>query len=347
MKQYRVKFSLLTLAFALLAPAFVWAQKEEKDVKGDKEKKDVQQIIVTRKGDKDEKLVIEVNGDKITVNGKSLDEYRDKNSDVNVKVNRLKDLDNLTYFRSPKGGTWNFSGDQNFDVFGTNDKKAMLGVTTDKTEEGVEVQSVSKESAAEKAGLKEKDVITKIDDKKIEDPDDLSEAIQAHKPGDKVTITFLRDKKEQKVTAELTKWKGVGAWTIQPDGNFKMDMGNLNFDKIAPKVHITPDVKVPMERYFTWSGGNPKLGLSVQDSDEGKGVKVIGVDDESNAEKAGIKEGDLITEVDGKVINNADDIVKLIRESKDKVSIMVKIQRAGKSQNIEVKMPRKLKSADL
>ena len=54
----------------------------------------------------------------------------------------------------------------------------MLGVTTEKADKGVEIQDITKESAAAKAGLKEGDIITKIDDKKIEDPDDLSEAIK-------------------------------------------------------------------------------------------------------------------------------------------------------------------------
>ena len=89
------------------------------------------------------------------------------------------------------------------------------------------------------------------------------------------------------------------------------------------------------------------MGLSVQDTDEGKGVKVIEVDEESNAAKAGVKEEDVITEVDGKAVNNTDDMVKLIRESKEKFSVMIKLQRSGKSQNIEVKMPKKIKTADL
>ena len=56
---------------------------------------------------------------------------------------------------------------------------------------------------------------------------------------------------------------------------------------------------------------------------------------------------DIITEVDGKTMNSADDVAKIVRESKDKISIMVKLQRDGKTQNIEVKIPRKLKTADL
>ena len=196
-------------------------------------------------------------------------------------------------------------------------------------------------------GLKEGDVITRIDDKKIENPDDLSAAIKAHKPGDKVTVTYLRDKKEQKTSAELTKWKGT------TEGyNFKMDsLGfNMNFDKSIPRVQGVPsfpNFKTLNGQAWSWSGNGPKLGLSVQDTDDGKGVKVIDVDDESNAAKAGIKEDDIVTEADGKAINSTDDMVKVIRESREKTSIMIKLQRAGKTQNIEVKMPRKIKTADL
>jgi serine protease Do len=222
----------------------------------------------------------------------------------------------------------------------------MLGVTTEKADKGVEVQDLTKESGAAKAGLKEGDVITKIDDKKIEDPDDLSAAIKAHKPGDKVNITYLRDDKEQKATAELGKWKGANIFYATP--GFKMDMGNMNFDAM-PKIKSVPGIK--MNPYggqsFSWSGSGPKLGLSVQDTDDGKGVKVIEVDDESNAEKAGIKEDDIITEVEGKAVNSADEVAKIIKESKDKTSVMIKLTRSGKTQNIEVKIPRKLKTADL
>jgi serine protease Do len=226
----------------------------------------------------------------------------------------------------------------------------MLGVTTEKTEGGVEIQDITKESAAEKAGLKENDIITKIDDTKIEDPDDLSAAIKKHKPGDKVTVTYLRNGKEQKTTAELTKWKGVGAFGMTaPGGDYKFEMPDLDFEQIMPKLKAMPRVMTPNGQNWNWnwSGGSPKLGLSVQDTDNGKGVKVIEVDDESNAEKAGIKEDDIITEVDGKTVNGADEIAKVIRESKDKVSVMIKLERGGKTQNIEVKMPRKLKTADL
>ncbi|NOT51650.1 MAG: PDZ domain-containing protein [Chitinophagaceae bacterium] len=334
MKKNWFKIAALSLGLALFAPVSLLAQKEDKD-KEVKEKKDVQQIIITRKNDNGEKIVIEVNGDKVTVNGKPIEEYKDKNGDISVHTNKLKSLEGLA--KIPGMNAWSYNGNDNFGFFTEDDNRAMLGVTTDKVEEGAKIEDITKESGAEKAGLKANDIIIKVDDIKINDPDELTAAIKKHKPGDKVTITYLRDKKEQKTTAELTKWKGMG--------NFKMDMGDMKFDQIMPKIYNTTP-GTPLNRYVR-SSATPKLGLSVQDTDDGKGVKVIEVDAESNAQKAGLKEEDIITEVDGKTVNSTDEIAKIIRESKDKVSVMVKLTRSGKTQNVEVKIPRKIKTADL
>ncbi len=344
MKQSFLKLITFSFAIALLVPSSLRAQKEEKEIKEKKEKKDVQQIIITRKNEKADKIVVEINGDKVTVNGKPLDEYKDKDGDISVRLQKFKELEALA--RIPgMGSNWDFNGDgkNNFRYFSEDANHAMLGVTTEKVEQGVEIQDITKESAAEKAGLKENDIITKIDDTKIGDPDELSSVIKKHKPGDKVTVTYLRDKKEQKLTAELTKWKGLNMFTTTP--GFKMDMGDMK--KWEGDMKKWENTMPRMNQSWSWSGGGPKLGLSVQDTDDGKGVKVIEVDEESNSAKAGIKEDDIISEVDGKVVNNTDEIAKIIRESKDKVSVMIKLQRGGKTQNIEVKMPRRIKTADL
>ncbi len=71
------------------------------------------------------------------------------------------------------------------------------------------------------------------------------------------------------------------------------------------------------------------------------------MDEDGNAAKAGIKEDDIITEVDGKAVNSTDEIAKLMKESKDKASVKVKLLRQGKTETVEVKIPRKLKTMDL
>ncbi len=339
MKQASRKLMMLLFAVAFLTPVSLLAQKEEKEK--EKEKKEAEQIIITRKGDKNEKVVVEINGDKITVNGKSIDELKDGN--ITVRRNNIKDV--WAYADGFNSRIY-APGDQ-FKMMTEESNHAMLGVNTEKSEQGgVEIQSITKESAAAKAGLKEGDIISKIDDTKIETPDDLSKAIKKHKPGEKVTVTYQRDKKEQKVTAELGKWKGTkNIFSTVPGEEFKMDLGNL--EDFMPRGQAMPRTR-SYGQNWSWSGsGNPKLGLSVQDTDDGKGVKVIEVDDESNAAKAGLKENDVITEVDGKAVNNADEVAKIIRESKDKVSVMMKLKRDNKTQNVEVKIPRKLKTADL
>jgi serine protease Do len=339
MRNISFKNALIAAALALIAPAALLAQKDEKDKEKAIEKKEVQQIIVTKKGDAD-KTVIEINGDKVTINGKPLDDYKDKDGDIRVRLNKIKDMEGLVLERMPRGGAWNSNVEDYFRFFKDDEERAMLGVTTEKTTQGVEVQSTTPGSAAEKAGLKEGDIIVKIDDKKIETPDELSESIKAHKPGDKITVTFLRDKKEMKAIAELTKWKGTKSFSF--GDNFNMD-----WDQFMPNLKEIPMPKAPFGQQFSWKGSGPKLGLSVQDTDDGKGVKVIEVDDESNAAKAGIKEEDIITEADGKPINSTDDIVQVIKDSKEKNSVMFKLKRAGKIQNVEVRMPRKIKTADL
>ena len=336
-----MSLAAVVLLASLSVPAFAQDEKEkEKEVK--EKKKEVEQIVVTRKGNTEEKIVIEIKGDKVTINGKPAEDM--KEGDVTVrrhKVGSYQGLNAMTVpgFHGDNSFTWDNDSQQGF-RFDFDENTAMLGVVTEKVDEGVEINEVTKESAAAKAGLKAGDIITKLNDTKIEDPDDLSAAVRKQKPGEKVTISYLRDKKAQKVTAELGKWKGAGVFNVTPN---IPDM--QLFNETRPRVRTTPGS--PYGQNWAWAAGGPRLGLSVQDTDDGKGVKVIEVDEESNAAKAGVKEGDILTHVNDKEVNGADEVAKVVKENKDKSSIKLQVKRDGKTQNIEVKIPKKLKSADL
>ncbi|MCR6721684.1 MAG: PDZ domain-containing protein [Chitinophagaceae bacterium] len=344
MKNVMKTIALALIVAAVTNPAEVVAQKGENKAGGE-----VDQIIITKKGDNKEKIVVEVNGDKILVNGK---EYkRDSDSNVTVSRHRIKDVNvyngagnrNSVFFKDDKSNQYLALGSM------FNENRAMLGVTTEKTANGVEVQEVTKESAAEKIGLKKGDIIKKVDDKKIEESDDLSNIIREKKPGDKVTVTYLRDKKENKVTAELTKWKGVNVFNFSPGmESFRMELGDMNFDEWIPRMSVPRATEAPRVRaYGLVKAGTPKLGLSVQDTEEGKGVKVLETEDDGYGAKAGIKVDDIITEVDGKAVNSTDEIARIMRESKEKSAVKFKVQRKGKTETIDVKIPKKLKTADL
>lgn len=296
-------------AFAQDQKVKPFANKEEKS----------EEIIIKKKGDKTEKMTIVVDGDKITINGKPADEF--KNGDVTVLRRDRADATAPDVRRF--GGSQSFNR-ENFNHLLTLHSRAMLGILTQKAVNGVKVTDVTKESGAEKAGLKKDDVITKAGNTKIETPENLVEAIGEYKPNDKVDITYLRNGAENKTTAVLGENKArENSFNLNRDFNFDMpDALNFAFNR-------------------------PKIGLQIQDVDEGKGVKVKDVNDDSPAAKAGIKQGDVITQLNGKDIDGVDSLRNEIKDLKEGDVFRLNYKRDGKNQTAEVKIPKKLNSADL
>ena len=298
------------------------------------------EIIIKHKSDKDVKVTIEIKNGQVFVNGKPAAEYRDDNLAISkrkYKTTRdgsvyMDGGDMASPFRK-KGGAWSMDGHSD---------RAFLGVTSIRTENGpagAKVGEVSPGSGAEKAGIKEGDLITKVDESVIDGPEDLASTIRKYKPEDKVSLTFKRDGKEQKVTATLGKNnKDVMMYGFKGmDGkDFDMDQ----FRDVMPK-------NFDFNYRYNLNGSSSKLGIHAQDTEDGKGVKVLDVDEESAAAKAGIKEGDIITKFDNTEVNSATTLANAARESRSKQSVHVVVTRGGKSMDIEVKTPRKLKTADL
>lgn len=340
MKKYVLKLSGLA-ALLLLLNSFAFAQDEKPEVTQDQILKDKMEklnggdeIVIKRKGDKDIKVTIEIKGNEVYVNGKPVTEFED--SDVVIRKMKMPffDQDAISIIgapRSPFRGGWSYSDDGNNSfIINDNAKTAFLGVTWDDVDNGAKITDITKESAAEKAGLKKGDIITKIGDTKIGEGE-LADVIHKYKPGENVAITYLRDGKEQKVTATLRMQKAM-----------KIRSFNMAMPKMNENFNFNNGDNV-----YSYSYGRPRLGIKAQDLEEGKGAKVLDVDDESPADKAGIKEGDIINEFDGKPVENADALAKFARENKEKYTYKIKLTRDGKPQEVEVKIPRKLKTADL
>ena len=168
--------------------------------------KDSTKVTVTIDGDKNTKvktdvdvnMTVVVDGNKVTINGKEVDE-NDPRLSIEGKGNKrviLKKLDkqprilvegkplnSLDFGKGQELGgdiIINEDGDDNFDMVMPNQAKtneAFLGVVTEQTEQGAKINQVSDESPAAKAGLKEGDIITKVNDIKIDGPASLYDAI--------------------------------------------------------------------------------------------------------------------------------------------------------------------------
>ena len=351
-----------------------------------KTKSDSTKVTITIDGDKNTKvktdvdvnMTVVVDGNKVTINGKEVDE-NDPRLQIEGKGNKriiLKKIDKqpriivegkpLNSLDLGKGLELdgdiiiNENGEDDFDIIVPNQAKineAFLGVVTEETEEGAKVNQVSDESPAAKAGLKEGDIITKVNDIKIDGPASLYDAIGKSKPEDKVTISYIRKGKTNTLVASLAKNKNTMQYYnfSSPEGQ-----GGPSFD-ITPKQYFDPNTRKlqPGQRGFSFIPNfpgmegmtipgfekKPKLGISIEDLEEGKGVKIKAIQEGSPADKAGLKVGDIITSIDKDEVKEVNDIKGQYFEAGQSIKVVIFRDKASKT--IEVKIPKKINSADL
>lgn len=84
--------------------------------------------------------------------------------------------------------------------------QARLGVRYTMTAEGAVIQEVETGSAAEAAGLQVGDIVTAVDRKAVNFNHPLRERILEYNAGDEVTLTILRNGREQKIKVRLGAW---------------------------------------------------------------------------------------------------------------------------------------------
>jgi membrane-associated protease RseP (regulator of RpoE activity) len=136
---------------------------------------------------------------------------------------------------------------------------------------------------------------------------------------------------------------------------FKSDDMNAPLPKLDGKVGELKIVKgMPLDMskmgenfgQFMFDDG-PKMGISIEDVAEGTGAKVVDVTDASPAAKAGITKNDVITVVDGAAINDVTALQEKAANLKAGDTITIKLTRDGKSKEVTVKIPKKVKKANI
>ena len=334
MKKYIIVSAVLFLAASFMATA-----QDKKEKKDDDKVKSEKEIIIRKKDGN--KATIVIDGDKVTINGKPADEWRDGDVEVyNYKGHPRIRIESAPRIKIPRGGLRVMEDED--------DNRGKLGVSMKDNDKGAEITDVEENSAASRAGLKEGDVITKVGDKKVTDSESLIDAVKSYKAGEEVTVNFLRGGKEQSVKAKLDKRKSSFYFRRNlapeiPDIDFDFDMGEglRGLEKLKEIPWDNRD-----SHNFKW-GNNRKLGIKIQDLEEGDGVKIVEVEKESIAEKAGLKTDDVLLEVSGDKIKDTNDAREAVYENWNEGILKLKIKRSGSPVDIEVKIPKKIKSAEL
>ncbi len=172
---------------------------------------------------------------------------------------------------------------------------------------GALVNSVEKGSPAEKAGIKEGDLIVSFDGKEIKDVQHLRTLVAHEGPGKKVKIKVIREGKEKEFTLTLG---------TMPEG--------------LSSAEKSPERPVSTEKKADW------LGLSVEEKDGG--VIVSGVESGSRAAAAGIVKGDKILKVGDIEVNSLNDLQKAANKYKDsKKPVLFYLENGGMKRFVAVK----------
>ncbi len=285
-----------------------------------------ERIIIKKKGDVEQKYKIEIDGEDITVNGKPLDEFSSDEIDIReMEINGDFQMPHLS-------GDFPEMGNLKYLLKEGSGNKAFLGVMTQKSDAGAKIEEVTKGSPAEMAGLKKGDVIIKLDKESISGPDDLYKVVGKHKENDVVEVVYKRDNAEKTTKATLTANKELRMYGFKGDKDFDF--------KFAPPM--APDAP-----YFFHMNRGPRMGVQAQDTEDGKGIKILDVEEGSPAEKAGLKKGDIITQLNTETVTTVDALRGISKDFKEGDAVKVTYRRDNKTQTTTLSFPRDLKVIDL
>ena len=215
-------------------------------------------------------------------------------------------------------------------------------------ERGAVIKEVSKGSAAEKAGLKEGDVVLSFQGEKVWSAGQLRRLVRETPPGRHVSLETSRGGAVQRLAATLEESKdrelafGDEGLEIQPPLPAMPPMPPM--PPLEPLLRERDGGRsILRERLLDIRPG--RLGLSFQEVSgqlaryfkvEDGGLLVTDVEADGPAGKAGVRAGDVVVKVDGKTVDGADDLRRAIGEAAPGSDVMLTVQREGRPVELKV-----------
>ncbi len=176
--------------------------------------------------------------------------------------------------------------------------------------QGVLISGVTEDSPAKQAGLLQGDVIIALDGKPLSDVAQLRNSIAMTTPESRLTLTIIRDGKEQKLLVTIGE---------QPS----------DFGSVAKRSEKSP---------------LGAMGLALQDLspelaeqfgyEQGQGVLIADVDPDSPGGRVGLQAGQLIEEVNKSRIRNLKELNEVITKSKNPNQVLLRVRAGDYSQYI-------------
>ena len=193
---------------------------------------------------------------------------------------------------------------------------------------GAFIDDVVDDGPAEEAGIEEGDIVIKFNGMNVEDESQLRQLIHKAKPGDEVSVTVFREGKELEFTVKLGEgddefllsWYDKGKHPKRP-----MRVMYKTRCSCADRAWLGVEMQKLTEQlgeYFKVKGG--------------EGVLISSVIEDSPAEKAGLKAGDVIVKIDDEEIEDGSDLIEYLGDKEEGDEVTVNVVRKGKTKEIKV-----------
>lgn len=225
---------------------------------------------------------------------------------------------------------------------------------------GILISDVVEDSPADKAGLRNRDIVLKMDGKPIEDERDFTSMIRKAGSGTDITLTVWRagqtlDLHPTLASAPREHRDYSWSWSSDEDDDGDAPRRHRAWS-MAPMPPMPPmNIEVPdlpdlsdlselKGLALAMNAGRGRLGVQLQEltpeiapffgAPSDKGVLVWKVMEDSPAAAAGIKAGDVIVEIEGKKVADTEDLHEALSDSDSGDKVAVTLLRRGQSQSL-------------
>jgi Do/DeqQ family serine protease len=182
----------------------------------------------------------------------------------------------------------------------TNDLASGLGLSK---AEGALVSNVTPGGAADKAGLKRGDVIVGYQGRPVIDTNSFRNEIAATKPGTTIALQVMRDGKTSEFKATLEE--------------------NVVKDERGEPRDREGDGESSARFGMTLQPITPEIARQLELDRDAKGVVITAVDPAGAAASAGLRQGDVIQQVNGKSVDSVDDVRDALNATSGKPSVLL------------------------
>ncbi len=198
--------------------------------------------------------------------------------------------------------------------------RAYLGVGVDPTPEnakqaGLIVREVEPDGPAAKAGLKNGDLIVKVDGKELKDFRALASTVAQHKPGDQLTLSVMREGKSNDIKV-----------TLRERPRQAREEGEVRPPRLSPTflgVELMPVNEKTREEF----------GVTAE-----KGAIVAAIFPGTPAAKAGLKRGDVITRVAGQEVDDPMQLRQAVQKAPAGKGITITVVRGKEEKELKTRL---------